>query len=346
MSELRFDPLERIWVIVAGERGRRPSDFLPTRPERVDRTKHPCPFCLIIAHQGARQAGPRPITERRVGTDPNTHDRVLVVPNRFPALAIESAGERTAVGPYDRIDGVGAHEVVVETTRCETPLRTLSPAQIAAVIGIWRDRSADLVRDRRIVHVSVFRNEGPRAGATLAHAHSQVVGSPVRPARAIRTTESARAHFTAKERCLVCDILRFERDARARLVDAEPGFVAWCPYASRHPFEVWIAPTRHQADFTALADHELAPLATLVKRVLGRVHLALAGADTNIMVQQAPSQHAYTATRDPLMADAYHWHLEIVPRIQPYGGFELGSEMIINPTPPEEAAAHLRSLPE
>lgn len=335
MSELRWDPLERIWVVIAGERGRRPSDFLPTPPDRAARDTQPCPFCLFAAGQSPA----RLIAERHIG-----RDRVLVIPNRYPALSVESAGERAAHGPYDRIDGIGAHEVVVETGACDTPFRALPTAQIAAIFAVWRDRSADLMRDRRLAHVSVFRNDGPRAGATLAHAHSQVIATPIRPARATRTADSARAHFAAKERCLVCDIIRFERDASARVVAAEPGFIAWCPYASRHPFEVWIAPTEHQADFTAVSDHDLTALATLTKRVLGLLDQALAGADTNLIVAQAASQDAYTAVRDPHLTQAWHWHLQLVPRIQPYGGFELGSEVIINPTPPEAAAAHLRSL--
>ena len=335
MSELRWDPLERIWVVIAGERGRRPNDFLPARPEQAARHVSPCPFCLILAGD----PGTRTITSRRVGGD-----RVLVVPNRFPALAVESAGERAAVGPYDRIDGIGAHEVVIETTACEQPFAALAVEQIAAILGVWRDRSADLMRDRRMAHVSVFRNVGPRAGATLSHAHSQVIATPIRPPRVVRTIEAARAHFATKERCLLCDILHFEREQATRVVDVEPGFVAWCPYASRHPFEVWIAPTRHQADFTGISEADLHPLAALLKRVVGHLGLALAGAHMNVVLAQAPSQEAFNAPRDQHLAHAWHWHLQVSPRIQAYGGFELGTEMIINPTPPEAAAAHLRSL--
>lgn len=341
MSELRWDPLDRAWALIASERGLRPSDFLP--PPRASATRQaPCPFCYIASGQGPATR----IAERKAAAD-----RVLVVANRFPALSVESAGARAAVGPYDRVDGVGAHEVVIETTSHDTPFRALPVEHVAEVLLAWRDRVNDLVRDRRIQHVAIFKNDGPRAGATLEHPHSQVLASPIRPARTVRQLESAERHWREKERCLVCDLVSYEVESKHRLVDVSAsasgaGFVAWCPYASRHPFEVWIAPRRHIWAYGALGADEARDLAALLKKVLGALDQALMGADTNLVLSLAPSTFSFTRGGDGLehLELWWHWHLEIVPRLAQYGGYELGTGVVINPTAPEDAAGHLRGL--
>jgi len=278
-------------------------------------------------------------------------DRVLVVANRFPALSVEASGERHAVGPYDRVDGVGAHEVVIETAGHDASLSTLPVDQVAEVLLAWRDRVADLVRDRRMQHVQIFKNDGPRAGATLEHAHSQVLAAPIRPPRVARRMELASAHWQHKERCLLCDIVHHETSDKARLVEVSAGgvgagFVAWCPYASRHPFEVWIAPRRHSPDFATLGADEARELARLLKRVLVALDAALLEADVNLSLSLAPSAKSFTRERDGLEHAElwWHWHLELVPRLTSYGGYELATGVVINPTAPEDAAEHLRGL--
>jgi len=343
MSELRWDPLDRAWALIASERGLRPTDFLPApRGDDARNPAGPCPFCLIVAGDG-------PAT--RIAERSSKADRVLVVANRFPALSVESPSQRRAVGPYDQADGVGAHEVIIETTRHDVPLRAQPAEHIAEVFLTWRDRVNDLVKDRRIQHVAVFKNDGPRSGATLAHAHSQVLAAPIRPGRVSRQLDAARAHWQLKERCLLCDIVRHELDDQARVLEVTAGattggFMAWCPYASRHPFEVWIAPRRHVARFGTLSVDDARELAHITKKVLIGIDEALMGADLNLMLSLAPSATSFGRGEDGLehLELWWHWHLEIVPRLTHYGGYELGTGVIINPTAPEDAAEHLRSL--
>ncbi len=356
MSELRWDPLDQQWSLIATERGKRPQDFLPPERKLVDRDKAPCPFCLILAGHGNQT---RIAERRRVrasdSSSRTTEDKVLVLANRFPVLSVETPTERRAVGPYDSMSGVGAHEVVVETTQHELRFATMPPEQRAQVLLMWRDRVADLLRDRRFHHIQVFRNDGPRAGATLEHAHSQVIATPVRPARICRQVSAARDHWTAKERCLVCDILDFETSHPSnpgevpgahRIVDEEDDFIAWCPYASRHPFEVVIAPRKHQARYTALGDEQALALARLIGRVLTALSEALSGADINLVLDLPPSSE--TLSRGSLglehLVSFWHWRIELIPRLLPYGGYELGTDIHINPTAPEDAARHLRTL--
>lgn len=357
MSELRWDPIDQQWTLIATERGKRPRDFLPPEQKLVDRDKAPCPFCLVLAGHGnqVRIAERRRVRQSPDSASRTTEDKVLVLANRFPVLSVETPTERRAVGPYDCMSGVGAHEVVVETTQHDLHFSTMPPEQRAQVLLMWRDRVADLLRDRRFHHIQVFRNDGPRAGATLEHAHSQVIATPIRPARTCRQVAAARDHWRSKERCLVCDILDFETShpsspgdtqSMHRIVDEEGDFIAWCPYASRHPFEVVIAPRTHQARFTALGDEQSLPLSRLLGRVLCALGEALSGADINLVLDLPPSSE--TLSRGNLglehVASFWHWRIELIPRLLPYGGFELGTDIQINPTAPEDAARHLRAL--
>lgn len=334
MSELRFDPISRAWVIIAPERGERPSDFLPAAREQRE---EPCPFCLI--RDGAAPAVH--VAARAVG-----NDAIAVVANRFPALRIEREARGRAVGPYDQAGGVGAHEVVVESQRHDVAFEDLPEGHLAAVLSVWRDRVADLSNDPRFQHITVFKNAGPAAGATLRHAHSQIIATPVRPTRAAAEVAAAEAYFAQRGRCLVCDVLDFEREAGARIVEVTERFVAYCPYASCHPFAVVIAPRDHAADFGQLSDHDALALAGVVERTLRRLRLALAGADYNLGVHSAPIPRAAARSRCDLdsVSLRWHWRLEITPRIQTWGGFELTAGVCINPVAPEDAAEHLRSL--
>lgn len=351
-SELRWDPLDRRWALVAPDRSQRPLDFLPPPRRLVDRKDAPCPFCLVLAGHGqqTRIAERRRVRLSHDQRERLTEDVVLALANRFPVLSVETPTSRKAVGPYAAMSGVGAHEVIVETNQHDQAFRMMPDEQRQQVLLIWRDRASDLVRDRRFAHVQVFKNEGPRAGATLEHAHSQVVASPVRPPRVERQVEAARAHYLATERCLTCDMLDFETQDHSghnghRLVDHEGPFVAWCPYASARPFEVHVASRKHASRFAPTEEDALA-LSRLLGRVLRALDVALSGADTNLILDLPPSPDLVGrgATGLEHLAESWHWRLEIVPRLLPYGGFELGTDIHINPTAPEDAAAHLRQL--
>ena len=335
MSELRWDPLDRTWALIATDRGRRPSDFMP--PERRHAPHAPCPFCLILDGKGPATR----IAQRRT-----KQDVVAVLANRFPVLTVEAPSERRQVGPYDYVSGVGAHEVVVETTRHDLRFRDFPTEQIAAVLMTWRDRVNDLTRDRRFQHVEVFKNDGPNAGATLSHAHSQIVATPILPPRLLRQLDAAQAHWQTKERCLVCDIVGFESEVGTRVIDNEGDFIAWCPYASHHPFEVEISSRRHSPFFVNLDEPQAHAVAALLSRTLRALDKALRGADLNLCLSLSPSTQSYARGKQGLeqLDQFWHWRLEIIPRILPFGGFELGTDLVINPTAPEAAAAHLRSL--
>lgn len=342
MSELRHDPLSRRWVIMAGDRGPRPEDHLVPVPFVTD--PESCPLCE--GHEGRT---PPEITAIRTGSAANGPGwRVRVVPNRHPVLAIEGQPDRRGVGVYDRMHGIGAHELIVESPTHDAALHELPPADLAAVLGVWRDRIADLHRDTRFKYVLITRNHGSAAGALLSHPHSQVIATPVTPHAVAVELDSSRQHHHVKERCLLCDVLAQEIEDGRRLVSLTDDYVAFAPYASRFPFEVMLAPRRHHHDFGQLGPSDLAPLAEALADVLGRLAALLRDPPYNLVLHSAPNIHVRPkrANYFSTLEDDWHWHVEILPRLSRVAGFEWGSGLHVNTMPPEEAARMLREITE
>jgi UDPglucose--hexose-1-phosphate uridylyltransferase len=339
MSELRHDPLNKRWVIIAGERAQRPQDFelvVSAPPEEL-----PCPFC-----EGNEEHTPPEIAAVRPdGSPPNGPGwLVRVVPNRYPALAIEGQAERRGLGLYDRMHGIGAHEVIIDSPRHEVELCDQPPEQLLRIVTTWRDRVVDLMRDERFKYVLLFKNHGPAAGASLAHPHAQIIATPVTPREIAVELESSRLHHDHKERCLICDVMAQEMEDGRRLVSVNDHFLAFAPYASRFPFEVFLAPRRHSHEFGTTADAELASFATALADVLKRLKLLLRDVSYNFVLHTAPNTNVTPRRAHHFTTLPYdwHWHLEILPRLTRVAGFEWGTGFHINPTAPEEAARLLR----
>jgi UDPglucose--hexose-1-phosphate uridylyltransferase len=333
VPELRKDPITRRWVIIANERAARPSDFAKGEPEAAPSAN--CPFC-----EGRENATPPEIAAvRRPGTAPNTPGwQVRVVASKYPALRIEGSTDVTWEGMYEGMGGVGAHEVIIETPEHAAHPGVMAPDRLASVLWMYRERYRDLDGDPRFKYLLLFRNHGRQAGASLAHPHSQLIALPIVPKRAEEELEGAQAYFAREGRCVFCDILSQEAGEHTangrRLVWSNDEFIAFAPHASWCPFELWIVPRRHTANFGALDDGQLRPLAETLGGVLGRLHTCLQNPPYNYIIHTAP----YHAKVDHF----YHWHIEILPRLSQVAGFEWGSGFYINTVPPEDAARYLR----
>ena len=333
MPELRKDPITRRWVIIANERAARPSDFPKGEPQAMASPN--CPFC-----EGREGTTPPEIAAiRRPGTAPDAPGwQVRVVPNKYPALRIEGTTDVTMEGMFEGMGGVGAHEVIVETTQHETHPGLMAPDHLASVLWMYRERYRDLDGDPRFKYLLLFRNHGRQAGASLAHPHSQLIALPIVPKRAVEELEGAQAYFAREGRCIYCDIIAQEAAADdlngRRLVWKNDEFVAFAPYASWCPFELWILPRRHTASFGALDDGQLLPLAETLQGVLGRLYACLQNPPYNYIIHTAPY--------DTKVDHFYHWHIEVLPRLSAVAGFEWGSGFYINTVPPEDAARYLR----
>lgn len=339
MPELRHDPIQRRWVIIATERARRPSDFL-TEPEVGD-TGGFCPFC----EGNEDKTPPEILSVRNPGSHPDGPGwQIRVVPNKFAALRIEGGLDREGVGIFDRMNGVGAHEVIIETPLHSTNLADLQPDHVAKLMGMYQQRLTDLMRDERFRYILVFKNYGVSAGASLSHPHTQLIATPVTPKIVAQELDSARQHYVQKERCLFCDVNRQERESKARIVYDDGQFMAFAPYASRFPFELVLTPVRHTHDFSTLSEEDRNGLARALVDVFGRLKKTLSDPPYNFVLHTAPNtsveprRSGYWAT----LSYDFHWHFEIIPRLTRVAGFEWGTGFYINPTPPEDAARYLR----
>ena len=328
MPELRKDPITGRWVIIATGRAKRPSDF--TRVSVPPPSGGICPFC-----RGNEQKTPPEVLAYRANGAANTSDWTLrVVPSKFPALGIEGDLNRQGEGMFDKMNGIGAHEVVIETPDHEASMADLDERQIKDVLWALRTRVIDLRQDGRFRYAVVFKNHGEAAGATLEHSHSQLIALPVIPKRVREELDGAKAYFEFKERCIFCDIVQQELQTGARVVIETDRFVVVQPYAPRFPFETWILPRGHESHFERSDGSSMENLAWVLRSTLRKIDRALERPAYNFIIHTAPLQEGPMAH--------YHWHIEIMPKLTRVAGFEWATGFHLNPTPPEESAKFLR----
>ena len=329
MPELRKDPITGRWVIISSERGKRPTDFLDQRAKKRGGF---CPFC-----SGNERTTPGEILAYRDNGQPNSKGwRLRVVPNKFPALQIEGDLNKQGEGIFDKMNGVGAHEVIIENPEHSATLATLPAKAMEEVLYAYRDRMEDLKKDKRFQYTLIFKNEGLTAGATLEHSHSQIIALPIVPIQVQEEIDGCRKHYDLKERCIFCDIIRQEMQVRTRIVAETSLFVAMAPFAPRFPFETWILPKKHISGYASSTNEDFKDLAFLLQDTLRRLDRALSFPPYNYVIHTSPF-------RDEIN-EYYHWHIELMPKLTNVAGFEWGSGFYINPTPPEEAAKFLRDM--
>jgi UDPglucose--hexose-1-phosphate uridylyltransferase len=331
MPELRKDPIVGRWVIIAHERAKRPHDF--KSEAQAESETGLCPFC----EGNEDKTPPEIIAYRDRHSRPNGPGwRIRVVPNKFPALKVEGQLNKRGDGIYDLMAGVGAHEVIIESPKHVVSMAALSEDNIREVLWVYRDRLVDLKRDTRLVHGMLFKNVGAAAGASLEHTHSQLIVTPIVPISVWEEMTGALEFYNYRGRCIYCDMVQQEISTEKRVVLDSPHFTAFCPYASRFPFETWILPKQHSSHYENIPKPAVDDLGSVLRQVLNKLELALDSPPYNYIVHTAPFDHQEQPH--------YHWHIEIIPRLTKVAGFEWGSGFYINPVPPEEAAAFLREI--
>jgi UDPglucose--hexose-1-phosphate uridylyltransferase len=337
MSELRKDPVIERWVIIANERGKRPTDFVSVEPAGEPIS---CPFC-----EGNEAMTPPEIYAVRNGQSlANTKGwSIRVVPNKFPALRIEGQVEREGEGMFDKISGIGAHEVIIEAPRHDDELHFRSVDSIAMLLETYQARLMDLMKDSRLLYIMIFKNYGERAGASLAHPHSQIIATPIVPKRVREEINGSQEYYKYKMRCVFCDIIREEKRFGSRIVYENVSFISICPYASRFPFEIWLLPKRHMSGYQMMTQQEARELADCLSVTMKRLALSLGAPQYNFMFHIEPNK-GVPGNPWPEVGAHYHWHIEIIPKLTRVAGFEWGTGFYINPTSPEDAAAFLRDV--
>jgi UDPglucose--hexose-1-phosphate uridylyltransferase len=232
------------------------------------------------------------------------------------------------------MNGIGAHEVIIESPRHIQSLTSLDNGNVEEVLSCYRDRLIDLKSDKRFVYGLLFKNVGFSAGASLEHTHSQLIVTPIVPPLVANEIANAKAFYQRTEKCLFCDMIQQEIETDKRVVISTDNFVVFAPFASRFPFETWILPKKHESNFENLQEDEAKELAYVLKSVLAKLEATLDFPPYNYIIHSAP----FNVTE----SKHFHWHIEIIPRLTNIAGFEWGTGFYINPTPPEESAELLR----
>jgi UDPglucose--hexose-1-phosphate uridylyltransferase len=324
VPELRKDPVVDRWVIVSTDRLGRTQELDAPPPPRPPAD---CPFCA-----GHEYLTPHETFALR---DANGW-RIRVVPNAFPALRPAGEFRQLPDAGFERWTGIGIHEVVIECPHHEASAANLPAAQLADVFRVFRQRVRAGKSDPRLVYPMIFKNCGADAGASLAHAHSQIVLMPCVPLAAREELDGAARFLETHGRCVFCDLRDRERTAWVRMVAESAEFTAFTAFAGRFPFETWIIPAKHGSHFDEITDAQANDLGDLFRTVLRKLSLGLNDPPYNFYIHTAPLNEPPSAS--------YHWHIEVLPRLTGIAGFEWGTGFAINPVPPEQAAEYLRAV--
>jgi UDPglucose--hexose-1-phosphate uridylyltransferase len=323
--QIRKDPISLNWVIQ--------EDGETTWPNFTA-----CPFC----------SGQEALTPQTIYSHVNGGGgwEVRVIPHVRPLYRIEGDAQRCAEGVYDKMRSLGAHEVVIENPDHHRRLSLLSDENVAQVLRAFVSRLVDLKKDRRFRYVSVFRNQGKLAAQDPDHPHSQITAAPFIPRRLVYELRSLQRYFSLKERCLICDIAQQEISKQLRTVEWDDQFVAFCPFASRVPYEIWVLPMEHHCSFEedlTTWERQL-HFARFLKSVLLR--LESVAQDYNLTLHTTPNLNAKFERTDhwSTLREDFHWHFELVPvRLSTARSYFL-KEVYYNSVLPERAAEELRKV--
>jgi len=338
VHELRKDILLGRWIEVLSE-SKEPSEYqLPRDKGSAEKS---CVLC-----SGRETETPHEITSiRRRGTLPDTPGWwVRAIPSFNPLFKVEGNLDRRGVGLYDRMNSIGADEILVESPEHDVNPEDIGLEQMARVIKLYRERISDLNKDLRLRYILISKNSMFDLGGAFFHPVSSLVATPVIPKKIKDELENAKQYYDYKERCIFCDIIREELKVGDRIIIETKNFLCFCPYASSFPFESWIIPKRHSCDFQEISHEEIEDMGFILMSMLKKLRAVFTGEPPfSYFLHTAPNRvprrnHWHS------LGDDYHWHLEIIPRLIRRTGFELGSGLFILKTSPEKAAKYLREV--
>ncbi len=337
MPELRRDPVVGRWVIISQERSKRPKDLIVEINNDSANVSPACDFC-------DNRNEYKEIVSLR---DPNNKEKfyVMVVPRKNHLLKIEGEVNRKGRGLYDIMEGVGAHELVIETPEHTLNMADLPLEQIDKVFSVFTMRIKELSTDNRLKYVMIYKNYTPDISKnTILHSRSNIMAMPVNPKRVKEKLAGAKKYYEYHERCVFCDIIRQEKEMGVRLIEENDDFVAISAFAGRFPFEMTILPKAHNADFHHCPPEKFRNLSAILKSVLLKLKVGLNDPAYSIVLFSAPFRRGYLSRPSSSLNEDFHWHIEIMPQLTRTAGFEWGSGFYINPMPPEDAAEFLKNI--
>lgn len=324
-SELRKDLVSGDWVVIATGRAKRPQDFLEHKSEPFAQPKDTCPFEGADAESLALYSN---------GGGTRSEWKVAVIPNKYPAFVGGICPSEYSVGPYQSLEGIGFHELVVSRDH-ERAFAEMTDADVELVVRAYQERFSVLKKEPCVAYISIFSNHGKKSGASISHPHSQIIAIPVVPPDIGRSLAGSAVYFKEHQTCVHCAMLEYEIQNKVRVIYENELFVAFAPYASRTAFEVRIFPKKHSAWFEDMGPGDRLFFAGALRASLAKLHKGLGDPDYNFFLHTAP-------VGDRKNFDHYHWHLEIIPKTSIWAGFEIGTGIDISVIAPETAAGFLR----
>ena len=324
-SELRQDLVSGDWVLIAPGRGKRPDQF----KEKAKREKQPKTGCIF---ENPKQAGGGLV----ILSSPNTKAwKLQVVPNKYPAVTQSGIWELhpNKTGPFSTLPGFGYHELLI-TRDHHKNFAALSPRDALLVFQAFRERYMEMAKDKNLAYISIFHNWGNKAGASVYHPHYQILGIPVVPPDVGHSLEGSRRYRQKHRKCVHCIQIEWEKKQKSRIIFEDKYAIAFMPYVSKEPFEMRVFPKCHRPYFEEMKDGELTHIVKALQTSLNKLEKALSRPDYNFFLHTSP-------VRNKKSDSHYHWHIEIVPRTNISAGFELGTDIEINPLDPDKAASFL-----
>lgn len=336
MNEFRHQPLYNEWVLIAPNRAKKPI-FQPIEDPNKNISS---PFEV-----GHEDKTPPEIYALRESPQIVSSWKTRVFANKFPLLALENHLLREKNGSYSTMGAFGAHEMVIDNPKGKKHFCEFTKNEIALLMQTLRDRIYSLYQDGRIRSISVYKNQGIKAGNTIPHTHSQIVGLPFIAPKLDLQVANSRKHYNDYERCLMCDLISDEEISKERLLFRNKSFIVFAPFAPRYEFEIWVAPLYHHNDFSQITKNEINDLAEAMEWILKRMDIALENPDLNMLLFTAPPLREHK-DRNYFhhLEKFFHWHIELLPRFGGSDGFELNTGCFINPIAPETYAEYLRGL--
>lgn len=329
MSELRKDMVRDNWVVIATDRALKPNDF-PINKQGIQNAEFNgfCPFC-----EGNESFTPEEIAAYRPHNSRvnSTGWQMRTIPNKFSAFELNGVLKKEHNGIYSSYNGLGKHEVVVETPQHGKDLPAYSLEKIEMMLNMLKSRYNELSKDKRIKYIHMYKNCGLFAGASLGHSHSQIVGLPLVPDE----NRGIARYFDVTGSCLLCDIAEQEIYDCQRVVFKTAHYVLICPYASRFAYETWIIPRKHTTHFGDIDDEEIGELAIVLKYYINAMMEVLNNPSYNMVFVSAP-------VNVECPSEAYHWYIELIPRLIVTSGLEVGTGYYVNPVAPEISAGMLK----
>ncbi len=336
-NEVRKDYLLNRWVVIAKERKKRPVDFV----KKIVETKEGiCALCPGNEHMTPPAALVYLSSngEIRKERDQNGYRHkdwlIRVVPNLYPAFTPPNEEEMKIRESPVLKRAEGHHEVLVESPCHDEHPGVARVSQLVHVINAYRDRLRDISGKPYVKYVSIFKNHGREAGASLSHAHTQLIATPFIPRIPEEELEASESFWKKNHECPFCDVMKREKEG-PRFIWENNSFVVFAPWASVNPMEFWVFPKRHQSNMLSISQGEIRDLAETMRVCLGGLKSLLNDPPYNFGFHTISSEDA---------EEYYHWHLEVYPRLAIWAGFEKSTGLFVNVISPEDAAAELKNV--